>query len=122
MAFIFFRIGYDAAGKPEPPWTCPAMYQRNACGDYLCDQGTFQCREAGPGEVGTMTKDECDASCKPVDNKAYICNQQSFTCEVAPDGTAGATSGCGNVLCARFYTETRNICQDRLGTNIGKVE
>ena len=85
--------GYDAAGHADPKWTCPAMYKLTDCGDYLCDEGSFTCREAGPGEMGTLTKDECESQCKPVDNKVYTCNHESFTCEVMPDGTPGATSG-----------------------------
>ncbi len=85
--------GYDAAGHADPKWTCPAMYQLNDCGDYLCDQESFQCREAGPGEIGTLTKEECEGQCKPLDNKVYTCNQETFTCEVMPDGTPGSTSG-----------------------------
>ena len=80
--------GYDASGKPDPLWTCPAMYKRTDCGDYLCDQSTFQCREAQPGEVGTLTQDECQADCHPK-NQMYVCNQETFTCEEVPDGTAG---------------------------------
>lgn len=84
--------GFDQAGSSSK-WTCPAMYKRTDCGDFLCDAGTFKCREAQPGEIGTLTKSECENECKPVNNTVYVCNQQSYTCEEAPPGTAGADSG-----------------------------
>ncbi len=85
--------GFDDSGTPSPAWKCPAMYKRTDCGDYLCDMGTFQCREAQPGEVGTLLKDECENMCKPVNNTVYVCNKESYTCEAAGAGTQGSKSG-----------------------------
>ena len=85
--------GFDSSGNPDPAWECPAMYKRTDCGDYLCDQGTLSCHEAQPGEVGTMTQDECQHMCKPVNNTVYRCNKETYTCEEAGAGTEGSKSG-----------------------------
>ena len=42
--------GFDAKGKPDPPWTCPALYKRTDCNDYLCNNTDAMCHEALPGE------------------------------------------------------------------------
>ena len=84
--------GFAKDGKPDP-WTCAAMYKRTDCGDYLCDEGKFQCREAQPGEVGTMLEDECEHMCKPVNNTVYVCDKDSYTCKEAGAGADGAKSG-----------------------------
>jgi hypothetical protein len=64
--------GFDTSGKPDPPWTCPAMYKRTDCADFICDQkpgapghaGNATCREAGPGEHGEQSKELCELACK----------------------------------------------------------
>ena len=89
--------GFEGQGDPNGGWTCPAMYKRTDCGDYLCDQDKGECHEAQPGEVGTLTQAECQEMCKAVDTNVYVCNQETFTCEKVPDGTAG---GASNEVCS----------------------
>ena len=56
--------GFDANGKPDPPWTCPAMYKRQDCDDYICNKTSGTCAEATAGQMGVQSKELCAAVCK----------------------------------------------------------
>ena len=56
--------GFDKSGKPDPAWTCPAMYKRTDCNDYICNKTKGTCAEATAGQLGVQSKELCEAICK----------------------------------------------------------